>query len=56
MTWYARGFTGAAVLRDRLCRIESLQDGMDCLDGAIAKIASSQDDCVAIAPEDITAK
>jgi len=35
MTWYARGFTGAAVLRDRLCRIESLQDGMDCLDGAI---------------------
>jgi len=33
-----------------------LQDGMDCLDGAIAQIDSSQDDCVAIVPEDITAK
>ncbi|NUN66642.1 tRNA dihydrouridine synthase DusB [Pseudanabaena biceps] len=41
MTWYARGFAGAAGLRDRLCRIESLQNGMDCLDGAIAEIAKS---------------
>ncbi len=39
LTWYARGFAGAAVLRDRLCRIESLQEGLDCLDGAIEEIA-----------------
>jgi tRNA-dihydrouridine synthase B len=39
MTWYAKGFAGAAVLRNRLCRIESLQDGLDCLDGAIEEIA-----------------
>lgn len=41
MTWYSRGFAGSAVLRDRLCHIESLQDGMDCLDGAIGEIAKS---------------
>ena len=38
---YTEGFAGAAVLRDRLCRIESLQDGLDCLDGAIKEIAKS---------------
>jgi nifR3 family TIM-barrel protein len=42
MTWYAKGFAGASMLRDRLCRIESLQDGMDCLDGAIAQIRNQQ--------------
>lgn len=42
MTWYARGFAGAAALRDRLCRIESLEDGMNCLDGAIEQIANHQ--------------
>jgi len=53
MTWYAKGFIGAAALRDRLCRIESMQDGMDCLDFAIAQLANHQDDFVAIAPEDM---
>jgi tRNA-dihydrouridine synthase B len=42
LTWYARGFGGAAALRDRLCRIESVQDGMDCLDFAIAKLINNQ--------------
>ncbi|OIP77768.1 MAG: tRNA dihydrouridine synthase DusB [Oscillatoriales cyanobacterium CG2_30_44_21] len=40
MAWYATGFVGAAMLRDRLCRIESLQDGLDCLDGAIRELQS----------------
>jgi len=54
MTWYAKGFEGAAALRDRLSRIESLQDGFDCLDFAIAQLADHQDDFVAIAPEDLS--
>ena len=53
MTWYAKGFVGAAALRDRLCRIESVQDGFDCLDEAIAKLAHHQNDLGAISPEDM---
>jgi hypothetical protein len=44
---------GAAALRDRLCRIESVQDGFDCLDEAIAKLAHHQNDLGAISPEDM---
>ena len=56
MTWYAKGFVGAAALRDRLCRIESVQDGFDCLDQAIEQIdhnALNQGMFMAIAPEDM---
>jgi tRNA-dihydrouridine synthase B len=53
MTWYARGFVGAAALRDRLCQIESVQDGFDCLDAAIAQIANDQGKSQAISPEDM---
>jgi len=52
MTWYAKGFAGAAVLRDRLCRIESLQEGLDCLDGAISQLDSPQS-FVTLSPEDM---
>jgi nifR3 family TIM-barrel protein len=38
MTWYAKGFPGAPELRDRLCRIESVTQGCDLLDGAIAPL------------------
>lgn len=62
MAWYAKGFVGAAALRDRLFRVESVQDGMDCLDQAIAQLAdyqanhqgvNYQDAFGAIAPEDM---
>jgi len=35
MTWYAKGFAGAAVLRGQLCTIETVQEGLDLLDRAI---------------------
>lgn len=38
MAWYAKGFTGAADWRDRLCRIESVEQGHDLLDQAIAAL------------------
>lgn len=37
MTWYVKGFSGAAELREQLCRIDSLQEGLDLLDRAIAE-------------------
>ncbi|HHP7246214.1 MAG TPA: tRNA dihydrouridine synthase DusB [Elainellaceae cyanobacterium] len=40
MTWYAKGFPGAAELRDQLCRIESVVQGCDFLDRAIAQLAA----------------
>lgn len=39
MAWYATEFDGAAELRDRLCRIESLEAGVDLLEQAIQKIS-----------------
>ncbi|NEP16454.1 MAG: tRNA dihydrouridine synthase DusB [Leptolyngbya sp. SIO4C1] len=38
MTWYAKGFEGAAELRDRLCRIESVEQGHQFLEQAIAQL------------------
>ena len=35
MAWYAKGFEGAADLRDRLCRVESVEQGCALLDEAI---------------------
>jgi tRNA-dihydrouridine synthase B len=37
MTWYAKGFYGAAELRGQLCLIESVQQGVDLLEQAIAQ-------------------
>ncbi len=49
MTWYAKGFPGAAVLRGQLCAIETLQEGLDLLDRAIAEIAEQEvDPCYAV--------
>lgn len=42
MAWYAKGFAGAAALRDRLCQIESLPEGLDCLDRAIGELQVEQ--------------
>jgi tRNA-dihydrouridine synthase B len=36
LAWYCKGFVGAAELRDRLSRIESLAEGLAILDQAIA--------------------
>jgi len=39
MAWYAKGFPGAAELRDQLCRIESVSQGLTLLEGAIVQLA-----------------
>ncbi|MEM7770991.1 MAG: tRNA dihydrouridine synthase DusB [Cyanobacteria bacterium P01_E01_bin.6] len=38
MAWYAKGFPGAAELRDQLCRIESVEQGCRLLDDAISEL------------------
>ena len=42
MTWYAKGFPNAAVLRGKLCVIETLQEGLDLLDRAMAEAERDQ--------------
>ena len=37
LAWYCKGFTGAAELRDKVSQIESLEQGYEILDSAIAK-------------------
>ena len=39
MAWYVNGFEGAAELRDRLCRIESVDQGCGLLEKAITVIS-----------------
>jgi tRNA-dihydrouridine synthase B len=36
MTWYAKGFPGANELREQLAKVETVEQGCDLLDGAIA--------------------
>jgi len=43
MTWYAKGFPNAAVLRGKLCVIETLQEGLDLLDRAMAEAETRED-------------
>lgn len=38
MTWYVKGFAGAADLREKLCRIESVADGTELLQRAISEL------------------
>jgi tRNA-dihydrouridine synthase B len=38
LTWYAKGFMGAAYLRGQLCIVENLTQGLDLLDRAIATL------------------
>ncbi len=40
LTWYAKGFPFAGDLRDRLARIETVQEGCDLIDKAIESIES----------------
>ncbi|MEM8809299.1 MAG: tRNA dihydrouridine synthase DusB [Cyanobacteria bacterium P01_G01_bin.38] len=39
MAWYATEFDGAAELRDQLCRIDSLEEGLELLEQALQKIS-----------------
>ncbi len=41
MTWYAKGFSGAAELRDQLCRIDSVEQGCALLDDAIDRLSAA---------------
>ncbi|QZZ23042.1 tRNA dihydrouridine synthase DusB [Leptothermofonsia sichuanensis E412] len=38
MTWYSKGFMGAAELRGQLSTIENVHQGMELLDGAIVRL------------------
>ncbi|BAY74673.1 nifR3 family TIM-barrel protein [Nostoc linckia NIES-25] len=40
MTWYAKGFVGAAELRGQLSAIETVDRGLEMIDQAIAKLAN----------------
>lgn len=40
MTWYAKGFPGAAELRGQLCQIENVQAGCDLIDRVINQLAN----------------
>lgn len=42
MAWYAKDFVGAAELRDRLCRVESVEAGCQLLDEAIKQLKMAQ--------------
>ena len=44
MTWYCKGFPGASELRDKLARIESLEQGWQLLEGAIQQSLLSESD------------
>ncbi|HEY9838291.1 MAG TPA: tRNA-dihydrouridine synthase, partial [Vampirovibrionales bacterium] len=37
LTWYVKGFYGAGELRDQLARVESVAQGCELIDGAIAQ-------------------
>jgi tRNA-dihydrouridine synthase B len=40
MTWYAKGFSGAAELRGQLSVIETVQQGLEIIDRSIDELAS----------------
>jgi tRNA-dihydrouridine synthase B len=48
MTWYSKGFMGAAELRGQLSVIETVQQGLDLLDRAIERLRDYQDERVNI--------
>jgi len=41
LAWYATGFEGAAELRDRLCRVETVPQGCEWIDRAIADLETA---------------
>ncbi|MCS6814148.1 MAG: tRNA dihydrouridine synthase DusB [Cyanobacteria bacterium] len=43
MTWYAKGFPGAADLRGQLCRIETVDEGLALLEQAIERAMAMED-------------
>lgn len=49
MTWYAKGFTGAAQLRGELCLINTVQQGVDFIDRAIDVLQKEADQVATIA-------
>lgn len=43
MTWYSKGFAGAAELRGQLSTIETVQQGLDLIDCAIERLLHSEE-------------
>ncbi|MEL4897447.1 tRNA dihydrouridine synthase DusB [Crocosphaera sp. Alani8] len=41
LSWYCKGFSGASELRDKVSRIETVEEGYKLLDGAIEDISST---------------
>jgi tRNA-dihydrouridine synthase B len=50
MTWYAKGFAGAADLRGKLSTIETVQQGLDIIDQAIAYLQEMGNEAIAEPP------
>lgn len=52
MTWYAKGFPGAAELRGQLAVVENLVQGLEIINGAIARLAAIDDADISWQAED----
>ncbi|AFY37358.1 TIM-barrel protein, nifR3 family [[Leptolyngbya] sp. PCC 7376] len=50
LTWYCKGFPGAAELRDKLTKINSTTEGHALLDGAIEKLLAKDEELRVAAP------
>lgn len=50
MSWYAKGFEGAAALREKLCRIESLEEGTRLLHEALNSLNGMPISTVGVTP------
>ncbi|MDX1977268.1 MAG: tRNA dihydrouridine synthase DusB [Pseudanabaenaceae cyanobacterium bins.68] len=48
LTWYAKGFVGAAYLRGQLCNVENLAQGLGLLDQAIERISDLDPEAIAL--------
>jgi tRNA-dihydrouridine synthase B len=51
MTWYAKGFPGAAELRGQLCQIENVEQGVVLIDRVIDQLERLEDDFAWAQPE-----
>ena len=49
MSWYAKDFAGAADLRDRLCQIETVEQGCELLEQAIRQLETTAQHLEAVA-------
>jgi tRNA-dihydrouridine synthase B len=51
MTWYAKSFAGAAELRGQLAVIETVEQGLEIIDRAIARLNTGIQENEEISPQ-----